>query len=274
MFAPERHKLILEHLRRHESATLRELSRLTGSSEVTTRRDLRSLEAEGRLNRRHGGAALEPGPSQEPTYAAKARVAAGEKASIAAAAAALVQPGDAIVIGPGTTTRALALRLADHTDLVVVTNSLLVAEALIDAPAVEVHVTGGTLRASIHALVGPAAEHSLSGYRTVRAFISGNGVTADRGLTTPNPLVASADRALAAAAREVVVLADSTKIGHDTMCQTIAADAMTHLITDERADPREVDRLRSLGVRVEVAAPAVAPVADMAGWDRARSEEA
>jgi len=268
MFAPERHKLILEHLRQHEAATLRELARLTGSSEVTTRRDLRTLEGEGRLNRRHGGAALQPGPAQEPTYAAKARVAAAEKASIAEAAAALVQPGDAIVIGPGTTTRALARRLANHRDLVVVTNSLLVAEALIDAPAVEVHVTGGTLRASIHALVGPEAEQGLSGYRTVRAFISGNGVTAERGLTTPNPLVASADRALAAAAREVVVLADSTKIGQDTMCQTIPADAMTHLIVDVGADPGELDRLRSLGADVRVAARAAAPGGDLMGLVR------
>ncbi len=158
-----------------------------------------------------------------------------------------------MVIGPGTTTRALARRLADLRDVLVVTNSLLVTDALMDAPGVEVHVTGGILRASIHALVGPAAEDSLAGYRTARAFISGNGLTAERGLTTPNPLVASVDRALAAAAREVVVLADSTKIGQDTMCQTIPAGALTHLIVDDGADPEELDRLRGLGVRVQVA---------------------
>lgn len=266
MFAPERHRLILEHLGLHGSATLRELATLTESSEVTTRRDLRSLESEGRLRRRHGGAVLHSGPSHEPPYAAKARVAAAEKAAIAEAAAALVEPGDAIVIGPGTTTRAFARRLVERADLTVVTNSLLVTEALMDVPAVEVHVTGGTLRASIHALIGPAAERSLAGLRTARAFISGNGVTAERGLTTPNPLVASGDRALAAAAREVVVLADSTKIGEDTMCQTVTPDGMTHLIVDEGADADELDRLRELGVDVTVAAPAAAPVADVINW--------
>jgi len=266
MFAPERHRLILEHLRAHEMATLRELSTLTGSSEVTTRRDLRSLEADGRLRRRHGGAVLHAGPAHEPPYAAKARVAAAEKAAIAEAAAALVEPGDAIVIGPGTTTRALARRLIDRDDLIVVTNSLLVTEALMDAPAVEVHVTGGSLRASIHALIGPAAERSLAGLKTVRTFISGNGVTAERGLTTPNPLVASIDRALVAAAREVVVLADSTKVGQDTMCQTIPPDEMTQLIVDEAADSRELERLRDVGVQVQVASPAVAPIADVLGW--------
>jgi len=266
VFAPERHKLIVEYLRLHHSATLRELAAVTGSSEVTTRRDLRSLQADGRLRRRHGGAVLQASPAHEPPYAAKARVAAAEKAAIAEAAAALVEAGDAIVIGPGTTTRALARRLVDHMDLIVVTNSLLVTEALMDAPAVEVHVTGGSLRASIHALIGPAAERSLSGLRTVRAFISGNGVTAERGLTTPNPLVASIDRALAAAAREVVVLADSTKIGQDTMCQTIAPETMTHLIVDEDADPLELEWLRDAGVQVQVAGPAAAPVADVVDW--------
>jgi len=266
MFAPERHKMIVEHLRLRKAATLRELSELTGSSEVTTRRDLRSLEADGRLRRRHGGAVLQASPAHEPPYADKARVAAAEKAAIAEAAAELVEPGDAIVIGPGTTTRALARRLVDRADLIVVTNSLLVTEALMDAPAVEVHVTGGSLRASIHALIGPAAERSLSGLRTVRAFISGNGVTAERGLTTPNPLVASIDRALVAAAREVVVLADSTKIGQDTMCQTIASEDITHLIVDEGADPREIGRLRAMGVEVQVAAPAAIPVADVIDW--------
>ena len=268
MFAPERHKLILEHLRRHGAATLRELSGLTGSSEVTTRRDLRLLEGEGRLHRRHGGAALQHDPTVEPTYAAKARVAAAEKAAIADAAAELVEPGDAVVIGPGTTTRALAQRLVDRSDVLVVTNSLLVAEVLMDAPDVEVHVTGGALRASIHALVGPAAEQALAGYRTRWAFISGNGLTAERGLTTPNPLVASADRALAAAARDVVVLADSTKIGQDTMCQTIPPRDMTHLVVDDGADPEELDRLRSLGPEVRVVARAASPADDVVGLVR------
>jgi DeoR/GlpR family transcriptional regulator of sugar metabolism len=266
MFGPERHRRILEHLRGHGSATLREVAALTGSSEVTARRDLRALEAEGRLVRRHGGAVLESsGPAQEPPYAAKARVAAAEKAAIAEAAAALVRPGDAIVIGPGTTTRALARRLVDRSDLTVVTNSLLVTEALMEASGVEVLVTGGTLRASIHALVGPGAERSLAGLRTVWAFISGNGVTAERGLTTPNPTVASADQAIARAARKVVVLADRTKIGHDTMCQTLAPDAMPRLIVDGGADEAELARLRDAGVDVQVAAPAAAPVADVVG---------
>jgi DeoR/GlpR family transcriptional regulator of sugar metabolism len=253
VFAAERRRRILDHLRAHGSASLRELTELTESSEVTARRDLRALESEGLLSRRHGGAVLHGSPLHEPSYAEKARVAAPEKAAIAEAALAMINSGEAIVLGAGTTTQALAKRLTRFSDLTVVTNSLLVAEALVRAPGVEVVVTGGTLRGSIHALVGSAAEHSLARLRTVRAFISGNGLTAERGLTTPSLVVANVDRALAAAAREVVVLADHTKVGHDTMVQTVPLDRMSHLITDQAADADELQRIASAGVQVHQA---------------------
>lgn len=253
VFAVERRRRILDHLRTTGSASLRELVELAGGSEVTTRRDLRALEQDGLLERRHGGAVLHESPLHEPSYAQKARVAAAEKGAIAALALELVSAGDAIVLGAGTTTQALAKRLVAFSDLTVVTNSLLVAEALVRAPGVEVVVTGGTLRGSIHALVGSAAEQSLAGLRTMRAFISGNGLTAERGLTTPSLVSATVDRALAAAAREVVVLADHTKIGHDTMVQTVPLARMAALFTDARADPEELARIAAAGVEVRQA---------------------
>lgn len=250
VFAVERRRRILDHLRTNGSASLRDLVDLTESSEVTARRDLRALEDEGLVDRRHGGAVLRGSPLHEPSYAEKARVAAAEKDAIAEVALGMISAGDAIVLGAGTTTQALAKRLLRFPELTVVTNSLLVAEALVRAPGVEVVVTGGTLRGSIHALVGSAAEQSLGGLRTVRAFISGNGLTAERGLTTPSMVVATVDRALAAAAQEVVVLADHTKVGHDTMVQTVPLNRMTHLITDDRADPAELAEISAAGVRV------------------------
>jgi len=251
MFAAERRGIILEHLRAHGPASLRELAAVTDTSEVTVRRDLRALEAEGRLRRPRGGAMLED--HHAPSYW-KARVAPAEKAAIAATAAALVADGDSIVLGAGTTTKALAEALVHVRDLTVVTNSLLAADVLARARGVEVVVTGGTLRGPIYALVGSAAERSLAGLSTARAFISGNGLTAARGLSTPSLEVANVDRALAAAAREVVVLVDHTKVGHDTMCQTVDPERIGCVVTDERADPVELDALGRAGVEVRVAA--------------------
>ncbi|GAA3408773.1 DeoR/GlpR family DNA-binding transcription regulator [Streptosporangium vulgare] len=253
VFAAERRQRILELVRANGAVSLRDLAQSVQSSEVTVRRDLRALEAEGLLNRHHGGATLPGELSREPTYSQKMQTAAAEKRAIADLAVSLVEDGDAIVVGAGTTTQDFARRLARVTELAVVTNSLLVAQALTDSPRVEVVMTGGTLRGSIHALVGSAAERSLAGLRVRRAFISGNGLTAERGLSTPNMQVASVDRALAAAAEEVVVLIDHTKVGVDTMVQTVPTEEITHLITDDEA-PREVlDDLTTRGVRIHVA---------------------
>jgi DeoR/GlpR family transcriptional regulator of sugar metabolism len=86
-----------------------------------------------------------------------------------------------------------------------------------------------------------------------RAFISGNGLTAERGLSTPNLQVASTDKALAASAQEVVVLADHTKIGLDTMVQTVPTDQIDHLVTGEAASPGELHELGARGVRLHIA---------------------
>lgn len=251
-------------VRANGAVSLRELARVVQTSEVTVRRDVRALEAEGLLDRRHGGAVLPGGFSREPGYPQKTHLAAAEKSAIADLAAGLVEEGDAVVVGAGTTTQELARRLARVPGLTVVTNSLLVAQALAHANRVEVVMTGGTLRGSNYALVGSGAEQSLHGLRVSKAFISGSGLTAERGLSTTNMLSASVDRALVQAATEVIVLADHTKLGADTMFQTVPTEAITHLVTDEQstADDTtacELSALADCGVRISVAPTGLPP---------------
>nr|WP_199819672.1 DeoR/GlpR family DNA-binding transcription regulator [Streptomyces sp. NRRL S-118] len=258
MFAAERRQLILEMVRANGAVSLRELARVVQTSEVTVRRDVRALEAEGLLDRRHGGAVLPGGFTRESGFPQKSHLATAEKTAIADVAAALVEEGEAIVVGAGTTTQELARRLARVPGLTVVTNSLLVAQALAHANRVEVVMTGGTLRGSNYALVGSGAEQSLQGLRVSRAFLSGSGLTAERGLSTSNMLSASVDRALVQAAAEVVVLADHTKLGTDTMFQTVPTDVITRLVTDEPPahDERAATELQALadqGVQITVA---------------------
>src|SRR5215469_7048638 len=235
MLAAERRRRIAESIRSRGVVSVTEMAEALGASEITVRRDLGLMAEEGLLVRTHGGAILPGGLAHEPSYSEKAHQAAAEKAAIARLAASMIRPGDSIVLGPGTTTQALARLLADFPELTVVTNSLLVAEALMPASHVEVIVTGGTLRRPIHALVGPATEDSVRGLRASQAFISGNGFTAARGLSTPSQVVAATDRAIAAAAQNVVVLADYTKIGQETMYQTVPSAKVQTLITDSRA---------------------------------------
>ncbi|MER6270988.1 DeoR/GlpR family DNA-binding transcription regulator [Streptomyces sp900105755] len=267
MFAAERRQLILEMVRANGAVSLRELARVVQTSEVTVRRDVRALEAEGLLDRRHGGAVLPGGFTRESGFPQKSHLATAEKTAIADLAASLVEEGEAIVVGAGTTTQELARRLARVPGLTVVTNSLLVAQALAHANRVEVVMTGGTLRGSNYALVGSGAEQSLQGLRVSKAFLSGSGLTAERGLSTSNMLSASVDRALVQAAAEVVILADHTKLGTDTMFQTVPTDLITRLVTDEPPphDDRAVTELQALadqGVQIAVAGASGNPGGD------------
>lgn len=254
MFSTERRRLIVELVLRDGAISLKDLASAARTSEVTVRRDLRQLEQEGQLERRHGGAVAPTNGPREPTYTEKRRVAEHEKNSIASAAAALVADGDAILIGAGTTTQAFARRLIGRKDLAVVTNSLLVATVLASAPGVDVTVTGGSLRGTTYAFVGPAAEQSLATLHAGRVFLSGNGLTASRGLSTPNATVASMDRALVTAAAEVVVLADHTKIGRNAMVQTVPPERITRLVTDALSDGVELAGLRAAGVEISTVA--------------------
>ncbi|MET8663191.1 DeoR/GlpR family DNA-binding transcription regulator [Streptomyces tendae] len=278
MFAAERRQLILEMVRANGAVSLRELARVVQTSEVTVRRDVRALEAEGLLDRRHGGAVLPGGFTRESGFPQKSHLATAEKTAIADLAAGLVDEGEAIVVGAGTTTQELARRLARVPGLTVVTNSLLVAQALAHANRVEVVMTGGTLRGSNYALVGSGAEQSLQGLRVSKAFLSGSGLTAERGLSTSNMLSASVDRALVQAAAEVVVLADHSKLGTDTMFQTVPTDVITRLVTDESPahDERAATELQALadqGVQIAVAGASGGGTADGTGTPGASGGE-
>ncbi len=249
----ERRKRILVAVRTAGMVSIEDLAVRLDTSDVTIRRDVRALAAEGMLRRTRGGAMMAGTLAYEPTYAEKAGLLEDEKRAIAELALDLIKPGDSVVLGPGTTTLSLARLLPRVGELTVVTNSLLVAEALANAPQVEVVVTGGMMRRSIHALVGPGTEQAMRGLRLGIAFMSGNGVNVERGLTTPNLLVAAADQAIAAASSQIVVLADHSKIGFETMCQTVPTERIDILVTDSGTDPREIRRLTDAGVDVRCA---------------------
>src|SRR5438445_13517018 len=133
-----------------------------GPTEITVRRDLRAMAKDGLVMRARGGAILPAPIGHEPSYSEKARQAATEKASIARAAVEMIRPGDSILLGPGTTTQALAKLLVDFPELTVVTNSLLVAEALMGWSRMEVIGRFKTIIRSIHAMVRATKDITVS----------------------------------------------------------------------------------------------------------------
>jgi DeoR/GlpR family transcriptional regulator of sugar metabolism len=254
MFTEERRQVILSALSVHGSSSVVDLSRMVRSSEITIRRDLKALEEAGLVVRHRGGASVGRSSMDEPSYREKAVVAAEEKLAMADLAAELIDDGDVIMLCAGTTTQALAQRLTRRR-LMVATTSVLVANALFDAPDVEVLLIGGILRGSIRGVIGGEAEKAVSRLRFHKLFLSGNGLTAANGLSTPNMHVASVDRAAVESAKRVMVLADHTKIGIDSMVQTVPTERIDTLVTDARAEPEELERLAEAGVELRVAPP-------------------
>jgi DeoR/GlpR family transcriptional regulator of sugar metabolism len=254
MFGAERRHLILELVRANGAVSLHDLARAVNASEVTVRRDLTTLEKHGLLERQHGGAVLPGALYYNPPEYSEQPPTEG-KSAIADLAATLITDGDAIVLGAGTTVGQLARRLPHGTNLTVLTNSMLVVQALATTPNVELMMTSGSLDTSTLALVGSATEQWMSGHHVKRAFISGAGLTPGRGLSTSHMAASTVDRAIINSAEEVIVLADHTKLGRDSTYQTAPTARIHHLVTDHLADPAMLDRLQTSGIRVHVAEP-------------------
>lgn len=250
VLATERRRRILEQVRAHGDVSLRELAHAVLASEVTVRRDLRVLEEQGLLDRRRGGAAV---PVASFSARAERHEQAPEKEAIARLAATLVADGDVVALGAGTTTQHLAAALLGVKDLTVVTNSLLVGEVLSQSPGATVVITGGALRGSTYGLVGRGAEETFADLRVRRAFLSGDGVTSTWGLSTASSDQAGVDRMITESAQELLVLADHTKLGRESAFQTVPPDRITHLVTDELADPAVLASFAAAGIQVHVA---------------------
>jgi DeoR/GlpR family transcriptional regulator of sugar metabolism len=249
MLAQQRRDRILEQVRQHGGARVSDLVDLLGVSDMTVRRDIAELARRGLVDRVHGGAASPGvGSADEPGFLAKSGLRPEAKAAIAHAAASLVSPGAAVALSAGTTTLAVARELLEIPALTVVTNSLPVCDLLHQAGRTDLTVvlTGG-VRTPSDALVGPVAVGALADLHVDQLFLGVHGIDEQAGLTTPNLLEAATDRALVACARQVVVVADSTKWGVIGLSTIAALDEVDVLVSDEELP---VSARRSLAQQV------------------------
>ena len=234
MLARQRQAVILERVREDGAVKVADLVRELGVSDMTVRRDLETLDHRGLLEKVHGGATSIEGNAQfEPGFEAKSSLQQSEKDAIADAASALVEPGMAIGVSAGTTTYALAQRLADVPRLTIVTNSTQVADVLHRMGRTDqtIIMTGG-VRTPSEALVGPFAVAALRTIHVDIVFIGVHGMDPRTGFTCPNLLEADTDRALIEAGRRLVVVADSSKWGVIGISSIARLDQADVLVTD------------------------------------------
>jgi DeoR family transcriptional regulator of aga operon len=249
----ERQQMILEAVQDSRQVTVTELSHRFGVSEVTIRRDLRELAAQGALRRAHGGAiAAIPAPP-EPPVVQRMIQAENCKECIGRAAAALVADGDSVFIGSGSTTAFVAQHLANRTDLTVVTNALTIATELAAADGVTVVVTGGMMRASELSLVGHITEQALREVRVDKVIMGMRAISLQAGMTNDYLPEVMTDRTIIEMASELILVADHTKFGKIASAYVAPVERVTTLVTDLETDPETLTYLRRMGIRVIVA---------------------
>lgn len=234
MLARQRQSFILDRVREDGAVRVADLVRELGVSDMTVRRDLEVLDERGLLEKVHGGATSIAGNALfEPGFAAKSALQQNEKDAIADAAVALAEPGMAIAVSAGTTTYALAQRLAYVPGLTVVTNSIRVADVLYHAGRADqtIILTGG-VRTPSDALAGPFAVAALRTVHVDLVFVGVHGMDPHSGFTCPNLLEADTDRALIEAGRSLVVVADHSKWGVIGISSIARLDQADVLITD------------------------------------------
>jgi len=227
-----------------------------GVTDTSIRRDLTVLEAEGKLRRVHGGAVSLPADPRAERYGEKLSLRLAEKRRIGAAAAEMVEPGDVLIIDSGTTTQQVIASISGPLRsggmLTIVTNSLpLIAELRI-WPAPNVILLGGYYLPDYQASVGPQAVEQLSRISADKVFLGADGITLAEGLTTGHVLMADLDRLMAERARQVILTADSSKLGRAGLVRVIGIQQIHLVITDHDAPPEIVEAIRAEGVDVRL----------------------
>ncbi|MFD5226203.1 DeoR/GlpR family DNA-binding transcription regulator [Microbacterium sp. NPDC058342] len=254
MLVTERRERILALVRERGTVPLSELAATLGVSDMTVRRDIDLLAEDGEVQKVRGGvratasAGIRPGAAPAVTP---------ERRAIAAAAAALVEPGMAVGIAGGAAGLALARELTRLADLTIVTNSLPVSDLFspperADAPYTQTVVLTGGVRTPAQSLVGPVAVRALEQLHCDLVFLDAHGLDVQAGLTTMNLLEAETSRAFMAAAREVVVLAEHTRwqvVGLTTIADLSDID---RLITDDGIAADAGEQLAAHIARVDV----------------------
>jgi DeoR/GlpR family transcriptional regulator of sugar metabolism len=249
-----RRAFILEELNRNQTVKVSELSQRFGVSEVSIRRDLDKLEGLGLLKRVHGGAIAVPRAALGTSHSAKMRCHIEEKERIGRAVAEMIHEGDRIILDSGTTVLQLARNipreLLNSGNLTVISASMPIVQELGPWKGVHFILLGGIYLPDYDVVVGPQTIGNLDGLHADKVFLGTDGLTFSHGVTTANVLEAEVNRAMVGAVSEVIVVADSSKVGVIGLTTIIPLTRIDKLVTDDNAPAGFVSDLRQHGVEV------------------------
>ena len=249
MILDQRRYNILKTIETQGFVSLQSLVEIVGASESTIRRDLEYLDRIGQIRRTRGGASF-TGDSMT-GFDERRSQATAEKQAVARVAAGLILPGEAVLLDGGTTTLEVARQLVGRA-LQVVTNSLPIVNLLANQPEIELIQIGGYLFPKTGVALGPLAVSALSQVHVRRLFMSVGGIT-EQGLFNTNTLLVEAERQMILAAEEVVVVTDSSKLGHSALAHLCPLQKVQQLIVDRGITDEWQRILEDAGIKVLVA---------------------
>lgn len=250
MIAVERQNQIIEKLKIDKVVSVHELAGQFNTTDMTIRRDLAALERKGLITRSYGGAVFNEKVGHESEFLTRQGEESEVKSLLGQRAAALVTPGDSIGIDIGTTAIEVAKYVRDIPDLTVITASIPVINELSTARGVHLICTGGELSPKDMSLNGHAATNMLQEYVLDKVFIGVAGISFDHGYTVFNMQDALVKRVLIERALEVIVVADSRKIGLARYASVCPVDAANKIITDSGISDEDRRNFENAGVEV------------------------
>ncbi|WP_026959408.1 DeoR family transcriptional regulator [Aliagarivorans taiwanensis] len=243
----QRRRLLMQYLEQHGELSVDQMASELQTSEVTIRKDLAALESSGLLLRRYGGAI--PLPS-EMAAEKPGEPVSKRKLAIAKAAAKLIRDHNRLIIDSGSTTAAMLPELGNKQGLIVMTNSLNIANSLRELEnEPTLLMTGGTWDPHSEAFQGQVAEQVLRAYDFDQLFIGADGIDINRGTTTFNELI-GLSRVMAEAAREVIVMVEADKVGRKIPNLELPWDSIDTLVTDKTLSSEDRASIEALGIKL------------------------
>jgi DeoR family fructose operon transcriptional repressor len=248
-----RRRAIISAVESEGTVRVAELAKQFDVTEMTIRRDLTDLEHEGLVKRIHGGGISVRGRSYEPTLMLRNTVHVDEKKHIAKAATSLVMGGDCIALDVGTTTFEVARCLAGKRNLTIITPSLLIATVLVNLPDIRLVLPGGIVRTGETSMIGELSHRAFDIFHVDRLFMGVGGIDAVAGFTEYNWDDTLVKQAMLKNAKEVIVVADSSKFERVATVKICSLEKVNVLVTDQSPVGKLADELIQAGVKVIVA---------------------
>lgn len=251
MLGEERRQYILNLINKTGSIKAIDIAKMLEVSELTIRRDLDKLAKNELLKRTHGGAINILSVGHEMKFDVQKEKYIDEKKRIALAASSLIEEGDVILIEAGTTGYQTALNMTNRVKLTIITNSCDIAVLLGKTnPDYKIVSSGGILNTDTRALVGPIADFAFKTTFVDKAFIGISGIDLEKGITAADPIEAQTKKNIIACAKQVIALADHSKIGHIAMNYVAPVHMINTFITDSEADEEFIEKLKELDIRI------------------------